>query len=72
MIRYREAADDESFDFGVLTYLDGDDDPVTTEGYLAGGVMDENGESVVVVTEPDRTLQVPFDRVVKIRYPTEE
>jgi len=72
MIRYREAADDESFEYGVLTYLDGDDDPVTAEGYLAGSVMGENGESVVEVAEPERTVQVPFRRVVKIRYPTEE
>ncbi|MBX0296252.1 hypothetical protein [Haloarcula nitratireducens] len=41
---------------------------MTAEGYVANDILDGNGESVAVVAEPNRTLHVPFDRVVQIRY----
>ena len=72
MDRYREAEESENFDYGVVTYLDGEREAVTAEGYVAGSAMGGNDESVVVVAHPDRTLHLPFDRVVKLRYPTEE
>mgnify|MGYP006279965895 CR=1 FL=1 len=72
MHRYQEAKESENFDYGVVTYLDGEGEPVTAEGYVAGSAMYGNDESVVVVADPDRTLYLPFDRVVKLRYPTEE
>lgn len=72
MIGYQAAKDSGAFHFGVVTYLDGDDDAVTAEGYVSGDVMNNNDESVVIVAEPENTLQLPFDRVLKIRYPSEE
>ena len=72
MYRYHEVKDNANFDYGVVTYMDGENDPVTAEGYVAGDVMNENDESVVIIAEPDRTLHIPFRRLVKIRYPTEE
>lgn len=70
--QYQEVKDNADFDYGVVTYLDGEDDPVTAEGYVSGGVMHQNDESVVIVAEPDHTLHIPVRRVVKIRYPTED
>ncbi|QLG61133.1 hypothetical protein [Halorarum salinum] len=72
MLQYHEAKADDDFDYGVLTYLDADDEAVTAEGYLAGDVLGGTDEPVAVVAEPERTIQVPFRRVVRIRYPTGE
>jgi len=72
MHRYQEVRDEEAFEYGVVTYDDGGDEPVTAEGYVSGATMTGNDESLVVVAEPDRTLHVPFSRVVKVRYPTDE
>lgn len=72
MHRYQEVKDDSDFDYGVVTYIDGEDEPVTAEGYVSGGLMNENDESVVIIAEPDRTLHIPFQRVVKVRYPTDD
>jgi hypothetical protein len=72
MYRYREVEDDTNFEYGVVTYLNGENEPVTAEGYVSGSVMSGNDESIAVIAEPERTLCVPFRRVVKIRYPTDD
>ena len=71
MHRYAEVRDAEDFEYGVVTYLDGEDDAVAAEGYVAGGTMRGNDESIAIVAEPDHTLHVPFRRVVQVRYPNE-
>jgi hypothetical protein len=71
MFDYQTAKDAEGFEYGVVTYLDGEDDAVTAEGYVRGETMGETDESIVVVVEPEQTVQLPFERVVKIRYETE-
>ncbi|WP_158059088.1 hypothetical protein [Halorussus halophilus] len=68
MFTYQDARDDEAFEYGVVTYFDGEDDAVTAEGYVRGATLGGTDEPIVVVVEPDETVQLPFDRVVKIRY----
>lgn len=72
MFDYREARDDDSFDYGVVTYFDGDDEAVAAEGYIRGDVLRANEEGVITVVEPEMVVQIPVGRVVKIQYTGEE
>lgn len=72
MFTYQDARGDEAFEYGVVTYFDGEDDAVTAEGYVRGTTLAGTNEPIVVVVEPDETVQVPFERVVKIRYEADE
>jgi len=72
MYSYREVKHNESFNYGVVTYLDGEGDAVSAEGYVRGETMGGSNEPIVAVVEPEQTVQLPFDRVVKIRYELDE
>lgn len=71
MFTYGEAREHGDFEYGVVTYLDGDGDAVVTEGYVRPETVTDAGVPVVTVVEPDELQQVPFDRVVTLRYPDE-
>lgn len=71
MYDYQQARDDEEFEYGVLTHLDGEGEAVSLEGYIKGDTMPRH-EAIVVVVQPEQTIHIPFDRVAKIRYETKE